>query len=204
MRLSSARGVSLLLQVAYYVGVQLGIKVATKPAAIAEEATQGVPESTQARRDAQQQAQGRAAASSQERTHVEEGATQPSTSAAHPASLKLASLQLEGDHQARARPEGELQPPPQIKFSDKLYYSGVTGAVRVACRSMGSHGLRRCSIDQTSSFGLRKSVSHDLYRNGRAVPGRRSEGGGQHHPSLRPRMSVDWVGQQALHPLLKE
>nr|AML78669.1 putative LOV domain-containing protein [Dunaliella salina] len=208
-------------KVAYYVGVQLGTRVAAKPsAATAEESAaqpqggapgQSTPSSTPSSAQQQQHAAQGTAATAADRQHTQHtddgvcngGTAEPSTSApAHPA---ISAFSASGTH-ARAHSTGDLLlPPPQIKFSDKLYYSGVTGAVRVACRSLGSHGLRRCSVDQ-SSFGLKKSLSHDLQGG---VGGRRSEGGwrpGQPGPDrgTRLRYSVDWAGQQGSHPLLKE
>uniref|UniRef100_A0A7S3QM73 LOV domain-containing protein n=3 Tax=Dunaliella TaxID=3044 RepID=A0A7S3QM73_DUNTE len=85
----------------------------------------------------------------------------------------------------------ELPPAPEPKFSDKLYYSGVTGAVRVAVRSLGGagHGLRRSFDQGPRSLMIRKSLSSGLNggsRSGNASP--KPLG-----PVVLPRSSVDFA-----------
>ncbi|KAF5834561.1 PAS domain-containing protein [Dunaliella salina] len=142
-------------QVAYYIGVQLGMNVTAT------------------------------SSESQEPPNVATSLPDSSTHGAHEHGAGKSSCHTD------AAVQHELPPAPEPKFSDKLYYSDVTGAVRVAVRSLGGtgHGLRRSFDHGPHSSMIRKSMSSGL--NG----GSRSSTASPKplNPVALPRSSVDFA-----------
>nr|AML77962.1 putative LOV domain-containing protein [Dunaliella salina] len=141
-------------QVAYYIGVQLGMNVI---------ATSNESQESQ----------------------------KATTSSAPPSNTCEAPQHGAGrsSHHTEAAIQHELPPAPEPKFSDKLYYSGVTGAVRVAVRSLGGagHGLRR-SFD--SHHGLRNAMIRKSLSSG--LRSRSANASPKPDPKL-PRSSMDFA-----------